>query len=62
DSRRLIEFGDYLSYVFKNDKLSDGHNAWRAKPGDFKEFDMKDGDPINTILLQEDILKGQRVE
>ena len=42
--------------------MDDTHSYWRANNGDFREYKIKDGEIINTVLLQEDIQKGQRVE
>lgn len=61
DVARLKEFGNYIKSTFSKNRLNAGNAAWTAKAGDFKEFTVN-GDTINTVMLQEDILKGQRVE
>ena len=61
DVARLKEFGTYIKNVFENNKIAAGNIAWTAQNGDFKEF-TTNGDTINTVMLQEDIKKGQRVE
>lgn len=61
DVARLKEFGVYIKNTFKRNKLTNGNIAWTAQNGDFKEFTAS-GDTINTVMLQEDIKKGQRVE
>ena len=62
DVARLQEFGEYIRSTFENNKLDDTHSYWRANNGDYREYKIKDGEIINTVLLQEDIQKGQRVE
>ena len=62
DVARLKEFGDYIENTFSNNKIETSFSSWRAKNGDYKEYDIKNGEVINTVLLQEDIKKGQRVE
>jgi len=62
DVERLNQFGTYISNTFSNDKLTDGDAYWKARSGDSKEYNVIPGETINTIMLQEDILKGQRVE
>lgn len=61
DVARLKEFGAYLKKTLESNKIGNGNIAWTAKSGDFKEF-TTNGDTINTVMLQEDIKKGQRVE
>lgn len=61
DVARLKEFGAYISNAFGDNKAVNGNIAWTAKNGDFKEFSVN-GATINTVMLQEDIKKGQRVE
>ncbi|MBF6629327.1 MAG: alpha-L-fucosidase [Proteiniphilum sp.] len=62
DVERLRQFGAYISNTFKNNKLTDGTILWKARSGASKEYNMIPGETINTIMLQEDIRKGQRVE
>ena len=62
DVARLKEFGEYIHDTFDDNKMDETHSYWKAKSGDFKEYKIKEGETINTILLQEDIEKGQRVE
>ncbi|MDO5664546.1 MAG: alpha-L-fucosidase [Bacteroidia bacterium] len=61
DVARLKELGIFLKNTFENNKINNGNIAWSAKSGDFKEF-TNNSDIINTVMLQEDIKKGQRVE
>lgn len=62
DVDHLQQFGAYIRSTFKNEKLIDGEVEWKARSGATKEFNIIQGDIVNTVLLQEDILKGQRVE
>jgi alpha-L-fucosidase len=62
DATRLKEFGEYVRKTFEDNKMNESHSYWKAKNGDFREYSIKQGETINTILLQEDIEKGQRVE
>lgn len=62
DVQRLKQFGEYISHTFEKSKMTDTNTSWRAKAGDYKESDIKAGEIINTVMLQEDISKGQRVE
>lgn len=62
DVQRLKEFGAYIQTTFQDEKLVDGEGLWEARSGDSREFALLPDEPINTVLLQEDITKGQRVE
>lgn len=62
DVQRLKEFGIYIQTTFQNEKLVDSEGLWKARHGSSKEFALLPEEPINTVLLQEDITKGQRVE
>ncbi len=62
DAARLKEFGEYIEKTFADNKMDVSFSYWRAKTGDYREYQIKDGQTINTVLLQEDIQKGQRVE
>ena len=62
DAARLKEFGAYIMKTFADNKMSESHSYWRGENGDYREYEIKEGEIINTVLLQEDIKKGQRVE
>ena len=62
DVARLKEFGEYIEKTFTDNKMGETHSFWKAENGDYKEYNIKEGEIINTVLLQEDIQKGQRVE
>ena len=61
DVARLKEFGAYIRSTFENNRINTGNTAWTANNGEFREFTVT-GDTVNTVMLQEDIKKGQRVE
>ena len=62
DVTRLKEFGEYLEKMYAKDFVSRWARAWTARKGESKEYTLGKGCTINTILLQEDISRGQRVE
>lgn len=62
DAARIKEFGKYIQNTFENNKMAQSHSYWRAINGDYREYTIQLGETINTVLLQEDIEKGQRVE
>lgn len=62
DVERLRQFGIYLNSTFADEKLTDGGTLWKARSGVSKEYHIAPGSIVNTVLLQEDIRKGQRVE
>lgn len=59
----LGEFGNYIKTTFANGLLKNVTNTWvNAKIGASKEYSLKTPSAINVLLIQEDIMKGQRVE
>lgn len=62
DVARLKEFGEYIEKTFSKDYTSRWARPWTAKPGERKEYALNKGAIVNTIMLQEDISRGQRVE
>lgn len=62
DVERLEQFGNYIATTFNYNKLVNGKIAWTTKQENFKEYDLFDNGTINTIMIQEDIKQGQRVE
>lgn len=62
DSTRLQEFAAYLREAFADNRIENGAGLWRAASGDSREYSLVDGGPVNTVLLQEQISEGQRVE
>lgn len=62
DAERIEAFGDYLAQNFYDNLIDGAAKYWEAPKGDCHEFKVRDGAIINTLLLQEDISRGQRVE
>lgn len=62
DAKRLKEFADFRAKTFADNKVGSKATAWTARAGETREFALKGAGEINTVLLQEDITKGQRVE
>ena len=62
DSIRLKEFGDYIRVAFAEDYAIGGDKNLRVEQGGSVTLDVKKGAKVNTIMVQEDIAKGQRVE
>ena len=62
DCRRLKELRTYLDNAFDTDYLTKGNSSWEANSGETKVYGVKKNALVNTLLLQEDITQGQRVE
>jgi alpha-L-fucosidase len=62
DSIRLKEFGDYIRAAFAEDYAIGGDKNLKVEQGGSVTLDVKSGVKVNTIMVQEDIAKGQRVE
>ena len=62
DVEQLRQFGTYIGNTFDNEKLIDGDIPWKARSGASREYNIIPDESINTVMLQEDIRKGQRVE
>ncbi len=62
DVERLAEFGSYIGTLFGNEKLIDGEILWKARSGASREYNVKPDETVNTVMLREEISKGQRVE
>ncbi len=62
DVQRIKELTDYVKATFANNMVVDGEKLWQAKEGASNEYAVKEGAMVNTLLIQEDITKGQRVE
>ncbi len=61
DVKRLKEFSDYWRKLFSVNHVKDSEAYKVLKNGASTIYDV-DSKPINTILIQEDISKGQRME
>ena len=62
DVEHLKGLGEYVAKSFANNMVVNGGKLWQAAEGASKVYKVKKGSVVNTLLLQEDIAKGQRVE
>ncbi len=62
DSARLLAFAAYLREAFADNRMAGPAELWRAEAGESREFALVPQSRINTVLLQEEIARGQRVE
>ena len=62
DVKNLKEFGEYIKKSFADNAVVNGDKLWRAAEGKSNIYKIKRDAVVNTLLLQEDIAKGQRVE
>ena len=62
DAERIEALGNYIAENFTHSKVTDMSETWHAEAGDCREYTIEAGQRINTVLLQEDIRRGQRVE
>ena len=61
DVQRIKELNEYLTQTFA-DNLALDAGYWKAEEGESRELKVQAGATVNTVMLQEDIAKGQRVE
>lgn len=62
DVQRIKELSNYINKTFENNQVIKGNKTWKASKGESKEYKIKPKSKFNTLLIQEDITKGQRVE
>lgn len=62
DVARLKEFAAYRDKTFQTNFVSDAPKSWEAESGASQVYALQPDAVVNTIVLQEDIAKGQRVE
>ena len=62
DAARIKELKSYIDETFKTDFIAGRTMLWKADSQESKEFDAKSGSVFNTLMIREDISKGQRVE
>ena len=62
DARRLHELGQYIDRTFATDYSLDGNRKITGREGDSFEIEIKDNASVNTLMLQENIAEGQRIE
>jgi alpha-L-fucosidase len=62
DVQRIKELSSYLTNTFSTSAITDETVSWSAKSGESHEFNVDSNKMINTLLIQEDITRGQHVE
>ena len=62
DVRRLRELREYIERTFATDYSLNGNRKITGREGDSFEIDIQDNVPVNTLMLQENIAEGQRIE
>ena len=62
DAERIASFGDYIARNFANNLVTGKISPWHATEGESREYRVRGNEIVNTLLLQEDIRRGQRVE
>lgn len=62
DCLRLKQLRTYLDTTFSNNYLHKGDNKWQTHPKNTHIYNVKKNALVNTLMIQEDITKGQRVE
>lgn len=62
DCLRLKQLRTYLDLTFRKNYLRKGNSKWQANSGDAHVYGVKKSALVNTLMLQEDITQGQRVE
>ncbi len=62
DAQRLKELAQYIERTFATDYGENSNQTRTGKAGDSFEIAITENVPVNTLLLQENIAKGQRVE
>ena len=62
DVQRIKELSSYLTNTFSTSAITDETVSWSAKSGESHEFNVDSNRMINTLLIQENITRGQHVE
>lgn len=62
DVRRIKELRNYIDRTFSTNFIRTPKRVWKAESMDSKVFNVKPGAVFNTLLVREDISRGQRVE
>lgn len=62
DAECIASLRDYLDSSFATNFVRGRVDYWRANEGDSRVFEVEEGAVVNTLLLAEDIERGQRVE
>lgn len=62
DVQRILELKKYIDAAFTESLVMSPNKLWKADSGDSKVYDVRKDTVFNTLLIREDISKGQRVE
>ena len=62
DASRIEALGNYLAKTFAESKIAERVRPWHAAAGDSREYRVESGSIVNSLLIAEDIERGQRVE
>lgn len=62
DARRLKELSTYLKKTFARNYIQKGKTSWQAASGETRQYNVQKEALVNTLMIQEDVSKGQRVE
>ena len=62
DAERIEALGNYIDENFTNSKVAGEVHPWHAEAGESRVYEVESGAIINTLLISEDIERGQRVE
>ncbi|WP_455584885.1 alpha-L-fucosidase [Bacteroides sp.] len=62
DVQRIKELSDYLQETFATNLIVDKDAVWDGNSGAVQVYELVSDARFNTVLLQEDITKGQHIE
>ena len=62
DAERIEALGNYIANNFSSSKIAGEVHPWHAEAGESREYEVESDAIINTLLISEDIERGQRVE
>lgn len=62
DATRIMELSSYIAQMYAKNYLRNGSQRWHSEEGESHEFEVQKGAIVNTLLLGEDITKGQHIE
>ena len=62
DAERIEALNNYLTECFSTNLVQGPMRYWHAEEGQSREYRVERGEIINTLLISEDIRRGQRVE
>ena len=62
DAERIEALGNYISETFAKSMIAERVRPWHAEAGESREYKINKGAIVNTLLIAEDIERGQRVE